>query len=107
MNSLLRVLSYLKPYQGRVALTLFLAISTTLLDLIPPWLTKVIVDNLVENKDMTAVYWAIAGIAFVYLARNFTNHKRIVINNKVEQSVVFGFALGSLPFFSKIIFKIF
>ena len=89
MNSLLRVLSYLKPYQGKVALTLFLAISTTLLDLVPPWLTKVIVDNLVENNDMTAVYWAIAGIAFVYLARNFTNHKRIVINNKVEQNVVF------------------
>ena len=89
MNSLLRVLSYLKPYQGKVALTLFLAISTTLLDLVPPWLTKVIVDNLVENTDMTPVYWAIAGIALVYLTRNFTNHKRIVINNKVEQNVVF------------------
>ena len=89
MNSLLRVLSYLKPYQGKVALTLFLAISTTLLDLVPPWLTKVIVDNLVENTDMTPVYWAIAGVALVYLTRNFTNHKRIVINNKVEQNVVF------------------
>ena len=89
MNSLLRVLSYLKPYQGKVALTLFLAISTTLLDLVPPWLTKVIVDNLVENTNMAPVYWAIAGIALVYLPRNFTNHKRIVINNKVEQNVVF------------------
>ena len=88
MNSLLRVLSYLKPYQGKVALTLSLAISTTLLDLVPPWLTKVIVDNLVENTDMTTVYWAIAGVAFVYLTRNFTNHKRIVINNKVEQNAV-------------------
>ena len=25
----------------------------------------------------------------VYLARNFTNHKRIVVNNQVEQNVVF------------------
>jgi len=89
MNSLLRVLSYLKPYRGKVALTLSLAISTTLLDLVPPWLTKVIVDNLVENTEIAGVYWAIAGLAFVYFARNFTNHKRIVVNNKVEQNVVF------------------
>lgn len=89
MKSLLRVLSYLKPYRGKVFLTLFLAISTTLLDLVPPWLTKVIVDNLVESSELEAVYWAIAGLAGVYLARNFTNHKRIVVNNKVEQNIVF------------------
>ena len=89
MNSLLRVLSYLKPYRRKVILTLFLAIFTTLLDLVPPWLTKVIVDNLVESSEMVAVYWAIAGLAGVYLARNFTNHKRIVVNNQVEQNVVF------------------
>ena len=107
MNSLLRVLSYLKPYQGKVALTLSLAISTTLLDLVPPWLTKVIVDNLVENNDMTPVYWAIAGIAFVYLARNFTNHKRIVINNKVEQSVVFDLRSEVYRSFQKLSLKYF
>ena len=89
MNSLLRVLSYLKPYRRKVILTLFLAIFTTLLDLVPPWLTKVIVDNLVESSEMVGVYWAIAGVAGVYLARNFTNHKRIVVNNQVEQNVVF------------------
>ena len=89
MNSLLRVLSYLKPYRGKVILTLFLAIFTTLLDLVPPWLTKVIVDNLVESSEMVGVYWAIAALASVYFARNFTNHKRIVVNNQVEQNVVF------------------
>ena len=89
MSSLLRVLSYLKPYRKKVILTLFLAIFTTLLDLVPPWLTKVIVDNLVQSSEMVGVYWAIAGLAGVYLARNFTNHKRIVVNNQVEQNVVF------------------
>ena len=89
MNSLLRVLSYLKPYQGKVFLTLFLAISTTLLDLVPPWLTKLVVDNLVDSEELTEVYWVIAGLALVYFARNFTNHRRILVNNKVEQNVVF------------------
>ncbi len=89
MKSLLRVLSYLKPYQKGVAMTLFLAISTTLLDLIPPWLIKMIVDSLVESKESLWLYGPIAGLAGIYLARNFTNHRRIMVNNKVEQSVVF------------------
>ena len=89
MKSLLRVLSYLKPYRKGVALTLFLAISTTLLDLVTPWLIKVIVDSLVEGKESSWIYGPIVGLAGIYLARNFTNHRRIMVNNKVEQSVVF------------------
>ena len=89
MKSLLRVLSYLKPYRKGVALTLFLAISTTLLDLVPPWLIKMIVDSLVEGKESLWLYGPIAGLAGIYLARNFTNHRRILVNNKVEQNVVF------------------
>jgi ABC-type multidrug transport system fused ATPase/permease subunit len=89
MKSLLRVLSYLKPYRKGVALTLFLAISTTFLDLVPPWLIKVIIDSLVEGKESLWVYGPIIGLACIYLARNVTNHKRILINNQVEQNVVF------------------
>ena len=89
MKALLRVLSYLKPYRRGVAVTLFLAVSTTLLDLIPPWLIKLVVDQLVEGEESLWLYGPIVGLAGVYLARNFTNHRRIMINNKVEQNVVF------------------
>ncbi len=90
MKSLARVLSYLKPYRKGVAMTLSLAITTTLLDLVPPWLIKVIVDSLVgEEKESLWIYGPIVGLALVYLTRNFTNHRRIMINNKVEQNVVF------------------
>ena len=89
MKSLARVLSYLKPYRKGVAMTLLLAIATTLLDLVPPWLIKVVVDSLVEEKESFWIYGAIVGLALIYLTRNFTNHRRIMINNKVEQNVVF------------------
>ncbi|MBC8286909.1 MAG: ABC transporter ATP-binding protein [Nitrospinae bacterium] len=89
MKSLARVLSYLKPYQRGVATTLLLAIATTFLDLVPPWLIKVIVDSLVDGKESLWIYGPIAGLAVIYLTRNFTNHRRIMINNKVEQNVVF------------------
>ena len=89
MKSLARVLSYLEPYRKGVATTLLLAIATTLLDLIPPWLIKVIVDSLVDGKESLWIYGPIVALAVIYLTRNFTNHRRIMINNKVEQNVVF------------------
>jgi len=89
MKSLARVLSYLKPYQKGVATTLFLAIATTLLDIVPPWLIKLVVDSLVESKESLWIYSPIVGLAGSYLARNYTNHQRIMINNRVEQNVVF------------------
>ncbi len=89
MKSLLRVLSYLKPYRKGVTLTLLLAVTTTLLDLVPPWLIKLVVDSLVEGNEPTWIYGPIIGLAGIYLARNFSNHRRILANNKVEQNVVF------------------
>ena len=89
MKSLLRVLSYLKPYSKYVYLTLFFAILTTLLDLVPPWLIKIIIDQLVEGQEVAWVYWAVGGLLLSYFGRNFANYRRIVVNNKVEQKVVF------------------
>ncbi|HJL72563.1 MAG TPA: ABC transporter transmembrane domain-containing protein, partial [Nitrospinaceae bacterium] len=89
MKSLLRVLGYLKPYKKGALLTLGFAILTTLLDLVPPWLIKVIVDRLVDDNGTSMVYWAVAGLIGVYFARNLFNHKRIMLNNRVEQNVVF------------------
>ena len=96
MKSLLRVLSYLKPYSKQVYLTLFFAILTTLLDLVPPWLIKIIIDQLVVGQpamsrgvEVTWIYWAVGGLLVSYLGRNLSNYRRIVVNNKVEQKVVF------------------
>ena len=56
MKSLARVLSYLKPYRKGVATTLVLAIATTLFDLVPPWLIKMIIDSLVDGKEFIYGY---------------------------------------------------
>jgi len=89
MKSLLRVLGYLKPYKKTASFTLSFAILTTLLDLIPPWLIKIIVDQLIDNNGATIIYWAVVGLIGVYFARNFSNYKRIMFNNRVEQNVTF------------------
>ena len=89
MNSLLRVLSYLKPYKKVVSLTLGFAILTTLLDLIPPWIIKVIIDELVDGKKTSLINWVVVGLIGIYFLRNFLNYQRIMFNNRLEQDVVF------------------
>ncbi|MFQ5482057.1 MAG: ABC transporter ATP-binding protein [Nitrospinaceae bacterium] len=58
-------------------------------DLAPPWLIKVIVDLLVESRGEDLIYWAVGGLLLAYLGRNVSNHLRIVVNNTLEQRVVF------------------
>jgi len=89
MKSLLRVLGYLKPYKKFVVLTLGFAIFTTLLDLVPPWLIKVIVDRLVEHVDDIWVYAFVFALVLAYFGRNYSNYRRILVNNQLEQKVVF------------------
>jgi len=89
MKSLLRVLAYLKPYKFFVATTLSFAIFTTLMDLIPPWLIMVIVDKLVEDNSSPMIYWSVAGLVTAYILRNYSNYKRIRLNNELEQKVIF------------------
>ncbi len=89
MKSLLRVLGYLKPYKKFVALTLGFAIFTTLLDLVPPWLIKLIVDRLVDHVDDGWVYAFVGMLVLAYFGRNYCNYKRILVNNRLEQKVVF------------------
>ena len=89
MKSLIRVLGYMKPYKYKMALTLGFAVLTTLLDLVPPWLIKIIVDELIESTGGNIIYWVVLGLVMAYLGRNYSNYKRILINNTLEQKVVF------------------
>ena len=89
MKSLLRVLGYLKPYKKAVSLTLGFATVTTLLDLIPPWIIKVIIDQLIDDSGTSMIYWVVIGLIGVYFLRNFLNYQRIIFNNRLEQNVVF------------------
>ena len=89
MKSLLRVLGYLKPYKRAVSLTLGFATVTTLLDLIPPWIIKIIIDQLIDDSGTFMIYWVVIGLIGVYFFRNFLNYQRIIFNNRLEQNVVF------------------
>lgn len=55
-----RLLAYTHPYRGKVGLAMVLLIAVTLLALVPPYLTKLIVDRvLVPHNLGSALFWLV------------------------------------------------
>lgn len=59
-----RLLVYLRPYRGRVALAIVLLFITSILELLGPYLTKVAIDDYVARGDLDGL----GRIALFYLA---------------------------------------
>lgn len=58
------MLSYAKPYKIQMIAAAIMLIFTTLVELVPPFLTKMIVDNVLTEKDMgSTLLWIVIGLA--------------------------------------------
>ncbi len=88
MKSLLRVLTYLVPYRRLVCLTFFFAALTTGLELFPPWLIKIVIDDVLPAQNMDLLSWVLFGLILSYGLKNLCNSLRIRFNNMLEQRVV-------------------
>ncbi len=88
MKSLLRIITYLAPYRGLVCLTFFFAALTTGLELFPPWLIKIVIDDVLPKQNMDLLSWVLLGLTLAYGLKNLCNSLRIRFNNMLEQRVV-------------------
>ncbi len=88
MKSLLRVLTYLRPYRTLAATTLAFALLTTGLELVPPQLVRIVIDDVIGGGREDLLVWVILGLLAALAARNIGASLRIRLNNKVEQQVV-------------------
>ncbi|WP_447973172.1 ABC transporter ATP-binding protein [Nitrospira sp. Kam-Ns4a] len=89
MNSLLRVLRYLKPYRVLAVLTLGCAALTTVSELVPPWLIKIAIDDVIQAGRTALFPWVIAGLVLAHALRHLFASLRIRLNNRLEQQVVY------------------
>jgi ATP-binding cassette subfamily B protein/subfamily B ATP-binding cassette protein MsbA len=89
MKSLLRVLRYLKPYRLLALTTLACAGLTTALELVPPWLVKVVIDDVIQAGRTGLLVWVIIALLAAYALRNLFASLRIRLNNTLEQRVVY------------------
>jgi len=83
---MLRLLSYLKPHKKPVRIGLVLAMLLTALQLLPPYLTKVLVDNILQPvesgriKDPSFWLWVVIGsLAVVWSVGEFISFLRLRI----------------------------
>ncbi|MBI3596062.1 MAG: ABC transporter ATP-binding protein [Nitrospirae bacterium] len=89
MRSLFRVIHYIKPYQRLAYLTLACAVLTTSLEMVPPWLLKRVIDDVIRADNLPLLTWLILGLVASYLGRNLLNSARIRFNNTLEQRVIY------------------
>jgi ATP-binding cassette subfamily B protein/subfamily B ATP-binding cassette protein MsbA len=58
------------------------------MELVPPWLVKVIIDDVIRAHRPELLGWAIAGLMSAYALRNASAMARIRLNNTLEQRVL-------------------
>jgi len=88
VKALIRVLKYLRPYRLLAITTLLCAGVTTALELVPPWLVKIVIDDVIQARRPRLLPWVILGFLLAYGLKNVFASLRIRFNNTLEQRVV-------------------
>lgn len=58
------------------------------MELVPPWVIKIIIDDVIQAKQASLLPWAIGLLVGAYLLKNVFASLRIRLNNQLEQTVV-------------------
>jgi ABC-type multidrug transport system fused ATPase/permease subunit len=88
VKSLLRVLLYLRPHRALAIATLVSAACATAMELVPPWVIKIIIDDVIQAKQASLLPWAIGLLVGAHMLKNVFASLRIRLNNQLEQTVV-------------------
>lgn len=68
--------------------TFLFAGLTTGFDLIPPWLIKIVIDDVIQQGRTHLLGMVFLGLAGAYVLRNMCQSTRIKLNNSLEQRIV-------------------
>ena len=89
MKSLLRVLSFIRPYGHLAVLTFLAAAAAAAIELLPPWLFKIIIDDVIGDNRPGLLPWIIGGLLLAHVGKNLASSLRIRFNNTLEQRVIY------------------
>jgi ABC-type multidrug transport system fused ATPase/permease subunit len=88
MRTVLRVFAYLRRHPGMAAGTMLCAIVSTLMVTVFPKITQLVVDDIRAGRS-DRLWWLVAIAAAAFLARDAFNSLRVILNNTLEQRVIF------------------
>jgi ATP-binding cassette subfamily B multidrug efflux pump len=84
-----RLLTYVRPYRARVALAILLLILASALELVPPWITKLVLDEAVPRGD-TRYLALLVGLFFVSILGAFVlEYAQTVLTTWLGQRVMY------------------
>src|SRR3989440_3539104 len=89
MKTVWRVFRYLKRYPALALGTLACAITGTLMVIVFPGVTKLIVDDVVRQQHPEKLLPLVALAVVAFLLQHGFNALRIILNNTFEQKVIF------------------
>ncbi|RKX92085.1 MAG: ABC transporter ATP-binding protein [Spirochaetes bacterium] len=67
MNIYLRVLRYIKPYRYKLFVIFLLTVIVFLITLIPPFLTKVLIDDILIERDASLLNLMLLGVLVIFI----------------------------------------
>jgi ABC-type multidrug transport system fused ATPase/permease subunit len=88
MKIIVRVFAYVRRYPGMAVATLGCAIITTLMLMVFPKVTQLVIDEVRAGRREEILGYALLALGAFFL-RDLTNALRIILNNTFEQKVIF------------------
>jgi len=83
-----RLLGYVKPHLSLAIFGFALTICFTFLNLLPPYLMKVLIDDAIGNANLTLLVWLTISLAVIYLLRALTAAGRSYLLGKLGQRIM-------------------
>ena len=87
-STYLRLISYLKPYLGRLFAAIACMSISSLLAVLPPWLLKNIVDDVLIQKNLFLLHFLALGIVLIYLCKAVFSYGQTYLMGWVGQRVI-------------------
>jgi ATP-binding cassette, subfamily B, multidrug efflux pump len=84
-----RLLSYVRPHRGRVALAVLLLIAAAAVEMVGPWLLMIALDRAVPEGDMRLLGWLVAAYAGSLLLAFVFQYAQTLLTTWLGQRVMY------------------
>lgn len=88
-RTVIRLLSLLKPYWYLVATAILLTAVVALITLVPPYLTKVLIDDVLKNKNMDLLIRIVGYLVAVFIGISVIHTLRSLIMTALSHKIIY------------------
>ena len=87
--TLRRLLGYMRPHAAILTGVILAALATSIVELAPPWIIRLVVDALVLEGQASKIWWAASGLLALSLVQGGIDFLRLYLTALTGQRIVF------------------